>query len=275
MDIMKRYVFLLTVFMAIHINAQVLSDSRQWVGWEPWEWPFDQGYAYSYLVKGDTLVNEDDCKKVYLDARRQGQGAAPAFLASAFEDGNRLYAYKKGSGQKRLIYDFGLQPGDMLACRYEGDFFWIEEGQGSASEDVDELQVMAVDIIEVEGKPLRRLHLVQRHFELVDGVLQEGTYQPDIYWVEGIGSSYGLMSPCANLRTGAVAHLLKEVVESDGHVSFTAADFLQNITPVKKVSRPVSGKDFYTPDGRRVVGIPSKGICIERTCGTVRKVILK
>ena len=32
MDIMKRYVFLLTVFMAIHINAQVLSDGRQWVG---------------------------------------------------------------------------------------------------------------------------------------------------------------------------------------------------------------------------------------------------
>ena len=242
-------------------EGHTIKDRKSWV--------MDDGDRL--VVEGDTLLGQCGYACLYNhDSRGESQ-----LVALLREEDRRIMSVCPGSADEFMVYDFGLQPGDVVACRCEGDFFWIEDGIGGASGDADELQVMAVDIIEVGGKPLRRLHLVQRHYELVDGGLQAGSYQPDIYWVEGIGSSYGLMSPCANLRTGAVAHLLKEVVESDGHVSFTAADFLQNITPVKKVSRPVSGKDFYTPDGRRVVGIPSKGICIERTCGTVRKVILK
>ena len=44
---------------------------------------------------------------------------------------------------------------------------------------------------------------------------------------------------------------------------------------MKNVPRPVPGKDFFTPGGMRVVGSPSKGMYIERTGGTVRKVIMK
>ena len=90
------------------------------------------------------------------------------------EEGKRVYIIYEGKEEETLLYDFGLQVGEL-----------IEVQRGS---DKNSLIVTDVDTIYVDGSWVRRLRMT-------DDDIQTSEYSLPAYWVEGFGSDLGPLFP--------------------------------------------------------------------------------
>ena len=68
-----------------------------------------------YYIDGDTLVNDQTCKKLMLRVRDYEHGTITTSLDKLiYEQDRKVFYYPVGSTNSVLLYDFAAVPGDTL-----------------------------------------------------------------------------------------------------------------------------------------------------------------
>ena len=121
----------------------------------------------------DTLIDE----QVYRQLLESDEEIGDSYTGTRIfyrNSGDKVYAYDLGEAKEYLVYDFGLDVGEV----FRSNIFDDDTQEG--------LLVTAIDSITLDdGSKRKRLQLSC----LFDGETQEGW---DYYWIEGIGSDYGV-----------------------------------------------------------------------------------
>jgi hypothetical protein len=65
---------------------------------------------YKYYLKGDTVIDNTHCTKMY---KAEGNDAAQ-YIGAMREDGKKVYIYRRGNTEAKLLYDFNLKVGDSF-----------------------------------------------------------------------------------------------------------------------------------------------------------------
>jgi hypothetical protein len=65
---------------------------------------------YKYYLKGDTVIDNTHCTKMY---KAEGNDAAQ-YIGAMREDGKKVYIYRRGNTEAKLLYDFSLKVGDSF-----------------------------------------------------------------------------------------------------------------------------------------------------------------
>lgn len=237
--------FLMTVVCQGQETYKVFfSEGKTWV-YERYETPtlnpMNVGrYPMTISVKGDTVIGDWICKKVYMSAN----GFTELFFCGYDEQG-KVYRIDIGSDTPRLIYDFTLQPGDATPLlAYKDDDYDIT------------MNVSRIDTVEVNGQYFKRIHFVRKGDCVeVEDFLEEK-------WVEGIGNDNGLFTPyCVPASMPYAFNIeFKYCEDRDGNELFSVYDFTKNaVMDVSPVARAiVPDGTVYDIQGRRVQA-PQRG----------------
>ena len=224
------------------------SEGKTWV-YERYEKPtlnpMNVGrYPMTISVKGDTLIGDWKCKRVYMSAND-----ATELFFCGYEEQGKVYRIDIGSDIPRLIYDFTLQPGDATPLlAYKDDDYDIT------------MNVSRIDTVDVRGLRFKRFHFV-RHGDDVD---VEDPFEEK--WVEGIGNDNGLFTPyCVPASMPYAFNIeFKYCEDRDGNELFSVYDFTKNaVMDVSPVARAiVPDGTVYDLQGRRVQAPQRDGLYV-------------
>ena len=119
------------------------------------------GFLYTYMLRGDTIMNDVAYKKLYLDDR---------FVSGLREEDGRVYERYWEDVPEQLIFDFYLQPGEIFKDEVD---------------DMYQMEVKQVREVDVDGKSRKCMDMWahMEGMEIVDGLVD--------YWIEGIGCMNG------------------------------------------------------------------------------------
>lgn len=151
-------------------------------------------YSYTFYIKGDTIVDGEKCFKMYVDFRDMLTGELISTSTGAYLEKDRR-VYHVTNDRRELLCDFNLKVGDKKPGGNQ--------------------QVVSIDYIYVQGAWYRRFHL--REPGESEGDVEEG------YWVEGVGSSRGLLDTSSWAVTGSTQKLI--TCYEDGKCIFTSENF--------------------------------------------------
>ena len=151
-------------------------------------------YSYNFYIKGDTIVDGEKCFKMYVDFRDMLTGELISTSSGAYLEKDRR-VYHVTNDRRELLCDFNLKVGDKKPGGNQ--------------------QVVSIDYIYVQGAWYRRFHL--REPGEFEGDVEEG------YWVEGVGSSRGLLDTSSWAVTGSTQKLI--TCYEDGKCIFTSENF--------------------------------------------------
>ena len=218
---------------------------------------------YCNYIDGDTLINGENWKKVYNTA---GFGYGGYFYYLALREvEKKVYAIAKGSNRPRLLYDFGLKVGDIVACGVEGNAFGCLRETGEKPDTLmgfpyrNSLRVESIDTLHVSGPYTKESYRRRFTLMLLDAYRELET-EHEIVWIEGIGSAAGPFLPWMPVPEPDSMFLRCQIGKE-----YLFCFFVDNET--KKVSspqyQPTRSDGFHDLLGRRLSGQPQKGIYIQ------------
>ena len=168
-----KHVFLLAMLLAgLGTQAQelgyrkFLSEGKCWSQHAVYHYgkafeyiDIEKDIYYSYLLKGDTLINDKDCKKMYFCSEDT------TYYCAMYEVDRKVMYIPKGEQVAKVLYDFQENP----------QTFW-EFGM-----EWPKLLLLTTDTISVGDNYFRRLRFSNEEFyyEDFDDIVSN--------WVEGIG----------------------------------------------------------------------------------------
>ena len=167
---MKKTVLIMMTLMPVVALAQdwrpLVEEGKTW-RYQP---EFGEyGSPYELRLKGDTIVDSRECKKLFLGDR---------LYAFVYEEQQKVYyRYAQNGGDWELLYDFSLMPGDHVTDHY-----------GTKHE------VERVDAVMVNGEQLRR-------------IIFKYTKGWQAVWVSGVGGRKDLFDPFVS-TPGDYCHLV-------------------------------------------------------------------
>lgn len=163
------FVILNMIFSARLCGQNLVLEGKQWNMLASGGFSSPNQNSYALHLSGDTLLDGLTYLKVWIsgDSLSTNWRLTGDFLR---EDQDQKVWLRSVSEPEQLLYDFNLLPGDSIAV-----------GEGCTAYLID------IDTVELNNGALRkRLHfMVQNGFE--EDVIQ--------YWIEGIGSTAGLLEP--------------------------------------------------------------------------------
>lgn len=167
----------------------------------------------TYVLSGDTIINNFLYKKLLIDGRYEG---------AYREEEQKVYAIWTGMTKERMLYDFSLKDGDKYV---EYDF----DGNPQTYE------VCLSDFLYNCGHNLHRIGM---------GFPADGEFVSDYnwlnIWIEGVGSAWGPQSSIYFTATGTGANI---------RYCRVGNDYLYKDTLQEFVSLDLSWADGYTKDG--------------------------
>ncbi|MDR9397603.1 MAG: T9SS type A sorting domain-containing protein [Salibacter sp.] len=227
---MKSY--LLTIFSFI-ITAGLFSQQTHFPDsnaiWSVWQ--------TKYKVEGDSTYNGKTYQKYFsaqdisIDANTEW-----SYVGMVREDTNaqKVYAIHPDSTQEHLLYDFDVSVGDTVAV-YQ--LIFLTQKVEVIIESVDTLMIN---------------NIVHKR------VKTESDFPYDEYWLEGIGSTYGVLSPgSSNYPVSDVSYPQLLCFERDGVKLFERQSFENcyakdpNVS-VDEVRNDVSVKVFPNPTSNQL-----------------------
>ena len=122
------------------------------------------------------------------------------------EEGSRVYILFEGDERESLLYDFGLEVGESIDVGLHGDSHYVT--------------VVNVDTIFLQAGGNEGY---ARRLQITDSDIKESGYVHPAYWVEGIGSDLGILSPYGWGRESDY-----KFDRAGDYPAFTYADFFQN-----------------------------------------------
>lgn len=230
---MKKII--LMMLLAAYFNAfgqehyeALLVEGKEW-NYHYSNYQADIDYDFKLFVGGDTLIGGQEYKKIYKNNRSSYQFALR-------EENHRIFIAYSGTAP-RLLYDFSKS-----------------EDEAPFPDD-PELKVESIDTIKAGDLLFRRFHIASNS--------EYGSEES--WWVEGIGSCFGLDSPLQ--RTGPSVQFLSCSV--NGMTIITKEQFFG--TPIiTSAGNPVQDRQESTTQGyclldlqgRRLSNPPSRGLYI-------------
>ncbi len=263
-NIVLLFVCLMAVLYSVAQNATVplVEEGRTWniLSLHPTEEPLPGkegenfyrdlqghpciGYPYEYTLNGDTVMNGQTYKKLT-------KTDSSTFCFGLRQEGDRVYCCDNVDSPEYLVFDFGLNSGDIFTDQVNS---------------LNKMRVERIDTIAVNGVE-RRVFIMwsfSDNPEIVDGMVD--------VWIEGIGCSKGPFSPFWWTATSS-SYLLIDCYQG-GQQLITSENFITaisaNIHSLSRIS--VEGPPhIFDLQGRCINGKPSKGVYIEGG----RKVLIK
>lgn len=162
---------------------------------------------YKTGMFGDTTINSMHYKKIYGSTNYHFNLDSAIYLCALRETGKKVYYIQNGTNSELLLYDFNLQVGDTAK---------IQNLMGYT-----ELKVDSIDQVLVNGQ-LHKRWLFNAN----------GSYHYEEYWIEGVGSSFGLLWPLLSISDNifTLACMSKDGMQIYGNNNLT--NFIcETVTP--------------------------------------------
>ncbi len=190
------------------------------------------GWPHTYVLKGDTVMNGETYKKLFLDGR---------FVCGLREEDGRIYECSWDETPERLTFDVNLRPGDIFKDKFD---------------DQVGMEVKQVRRFSISGTNRRCLDMwvYEEGAEIIEGLVD--------YWIEGIGCMAG--PPYSPFWwEGSSGSLLLSCYDGDKCI-FSTEDLspITNIQPIITNCSSYYHQEIYDLHGRRLKGTPQKGVYI-------------
>ena len=271
---MKKAKFITAAFVSAFCMAAQAQTSQD--GYHPFveegkAWEAQVGIIreniFENKIKGDTVINGENWKKVY-NFSGFGIGGGYTYYLALREVGQKVYAIAKGSNRPRLLYDFGLKVGDKVWCGIEGNAFGCLRDTDEKLDTLmgfpvrNHLQVKSIDTIHVSSGPYKRESDLRRFtFTLLDAYWEPLAMDHEIVWVERFGSIAGPFSPWQPSLPYENFLLECKVDKTYIFGYYKIYDEPAAISSHKYQKAKNSG--FHDLQGHRLNGQPQKGIYIQ------------
>ena len=180
----------------------MFEEGKEWT-WSDYDSFNEVDCIYKFRVEGDTIIGGERCYKlsyVYTNMNT-GDVISQGLFGFFLEKNKRVYALDRRNNENvwELLYDFNMKKGDVRT-----------KGQSFKQEVID------TDEINVKGEKYRRLTVRNIYADEKDSLCTIS------YWVEGVGSSRGLMD---TYPLNTFYHYYMESCSKDGGRIFTGWDF--------------------------------------------------
>ena len=130
---------------------------------------------YCYRLRGDTLVNDQNCLKLY--SQNKYNNGRTLYEGALYEQDKRVYIYKPGASECSLLYDFSLKPGEEVTLYQNSRYS-------------DGIRAIT-DVYELHAGQLMRIMAFYEIFRYGDEqVANYGQFLGN--WIEGVGPGYML-----------------------------------------------------------------------------------
>jgi hypothetical protein len=163
-------------------------------------------YAIHYAPAGDTLLGTQLYTRLYASEGRSFQMDSAYYVGAYRTYDAQSWFWPEGAAAPSLLYDFSLQEGDTI------DFLTECE----SDTDCPEFIVHSVETITLEDGLRRRKINVYKHYE--------GSSSLAFSWMEGIGSTLGLLNDLTCLSSGPVEAACRNSLlcyQQDGNLVYT------------------------------------------------------
>jgi len=156
-----------------------------------------EGYKFvttRYTLFGDTIINDILYKKMYASTKEFPQFPQDWVLQNFMrEDEDKKVWYKNKNSEEKLYYDFSLEIGNTLP-----DNLGLSDPPYYPQEPVVVENITSITMLNGEERKVWHLSI------MCNGAL----YQHKEYWIEGIGSSLGVINPLGGGLVGGFDRLL-------------------------------------------------------------------
>lgn len=206
---------------------------------------------YSYVVRGDTVIDVLSYKKIY--HQKDGKERL-AFMMR--EDGSKVFK-RHPNEEEKLFFDFGRDDVGLVYHWKSEDFDFIANWM-----------IFAIDSVQVNDNLFRRYYCYLQYAKTEQDTVDERDAQYRDYWVEGIGSArYGIEANNLEMhdRAPGVTEYFVSCYEN-GKCIFTAEDFARPAyTTDMQTFRnsTLQEEPFYNLQGRMLQQTPKKGVVIQ------------
>jgi len=202
-SIMKKIFLFIAILLPTFIKAQQYVPFRDsnavWSeycsSWEMNDPP--PSYYYRYILKNtDTLVNYQTYHKIFyslIDSSYNSTDTSLKYAGGIRENNKIVYFIPKDSTTEYVLYDFSKHKGDTIVYKYS--VFAPYYGEAP----VNTLIITNTDLIQLSDGT----------FRIRDSLsfLIQGHKLPcfDYLWIEGIGSTWGLLTPIGDIPTKSLS----------------------------------------------------------------------
>ncbi len=213
---------------------------------------------FYFHLKGDTLVNNQNCLKLY--SQNRYNNGKTIYEGALYEQDKRVYIYKPGASECSLLYDFSLMPGEEA----------ILDQNPKYSHGIRAL----TDVYELHAGHLLRIMA----FYEIERYRNEETHYFDFLgnWIEGVGPGYMLdvlgESYFNVIGDGYGRCIIDCSVNGQSIYRTTDYDYwMSTSVPTPLRMDETNSSALYDLQGRRLTGKPAKGLYIQNG----RKMIAK
>ena len=185
---MKGYLLFLLLGLTSWLHAQdqylpLPTSDATWSNYKYWtRLAADQFSWFTRQISpaGDTVINDTVYTKLIANAPaappEQREPEAEAYIGAFYQADSLVYFHPAGEEPAYLLYDFSLQVGDTVPC--------------VLSLPCPTMVVWAQDTIRLSDDVPRRR---QQILVTLGPIEEAGELLDTVYWIEGIGSSLGLL----------------------------------------------------------------------------------
>ena len=173
-------------------NIPFVQDGKRWKTTYYWGALNDHlgvkhRYHYDFLLEGDTIINDEACKKMYVDSSLDG--SRKEYLLALYQKGQKVYFVPKDSQEGLLLYDFGAEVGDIIEV-FTGPS--INPAQSSYQYSPVEMRVLDVEMRMYHGVERRCLYVInesdyQSYVDDDEPFTLEDLMPESGWWIEGLG----------------------------------------------------------------------------------------
>ena len=174
-------------------------------------------YKYSYLIKGDTLISDMNCKKLY--TFNENNDSITVYKLALYEIEGKVYFIPSGSKESCLLYDFRIPEGFTSITSDPIHPEWKIEMRNNKN-----------GVTEING--------ISRHCLYVNRVDASFEDYSSGWWIEGIGSEFGPLNTWGFEASGNNRFFVN--CEVNGQEIFKFSNFVSKMGHVE-----------YFPEGTR------------------------
>lgn len=159
------------------------------------------GMIYKTGMFGDTVINTQSYKKIYGSTDFHFNLGTASYLCALRETGKKVYFVESGNANELLLYDFNLNVGDTAKVHNIMGLY-------------TKLKVDSIDQVLVNGQSCKRWIFNAN-----------GSFHARETWIEGLGSSFGLLWPLLSISDNIYSLLC---LSSEGTIIYHDASVASN-----------------------------------------------
>jgi hypothetical protein len=244
----RNLVFIIVMVFTFHVSVaqdtgcSLLQEGKVWhYRYNPA--PASLNMQHHFMVQGDTIISDVKYYKILIKMTSDTMGERPyEYYCAMHEENGKVFRVNNRSDKEELLYDFNMSQGDSLSYT-EGD-------------RVVKLLVKNVGQIKLRDERMVKCLTLEK------SIMSETTGY--IYLIEGIGPSIGLTQPIGKDTGTGVGYRFLSCEDSNEQL-LSEEDLYAHFYPsmIGATSNEPSFNIFFTLQGRRLTGKPSKGVYIQ------------